>query len=63
LFLKNNYLGFENGIMKVVCEKEKFIWAIKTPGYIKDLHLLIKNQENEIVAMLTTSPRKMSILG
>ena len=47
----------------VTCEKSKFLWALKTPGYNKDLHFMIRNQENELIGIVTAVPRKFSILS
>jgi hypothetical protein len=36
-FLKYNYMSAGNDYIRVQCEREKFKWAVKSPGFIKDL--------------------------
>jgi glycylpeptide N-tetradecanoyltransferase len=44
--------------------KEKFRWGAATPGYIKDLHFMVRNSKNgKILASIIGCPKKMVLCG
>ena len=62
-FLTNHYMTAPGELFVVACEKSKFLWALKTPGYNKDLHFMIRNSHNELVGIITAVPRKFQIVN
>jgi glycylpeptide N-tetradecanoyltransferase len=44
--------------------KEKFRWAIAPPGFLKDLHIIIRNSKNKkILATIMGVPKKIFLCG
>ena len=63
-FLEDHYVEDTNGNFKVTYSPEKLRWACGTPGYIKDIHLLVRNSKNKkIMASAITDPKNFIING
>jgi len=58
-FLMDHYVEDEDGNFRLLYTPEKFRWAIMCPGWIKDLHVIVRNSKNrKIMASITGVPKK-----
>ena len=63
-FLEKNYVEDQVGNFRLKYSKEKFRWGAATPGYIKDLHFLVRNSKTKkILATIMGCPKKHILCG
>ena len=63
-FLENHYVEDTVGNFRLKYSKEKFRWGAATPGYIKDLHFLVRSTKTgKILASIMGCPKKMVLCG
>ena len=63
-FLMDHYVEDQVGNFRLHYSKEKFRWGCATPGFIKDMHILVRNSKNKkIMASLVGVPKKIMING
>lgn len=51
------------GIFTVTYTPEKFIWAVATPGWRKDLHTIIRNSKNKKILGSAFGDPKMFMIN
>ena len=60
----DHYVEDDEGNFRLLYTPAKFRWAIMTPGWIKDLHFMVRNFKNKkIMALITVVPKKFIVLG
>jgi len=60
----DHYVESATGDFRLIYTIEKFRWAVMSPGYLKDLHTLVRSTKNgKIMATNLTIPKKIVILG
>ena len=63
-FLQDHYVESSTGDFKLIYTVERFRWAVLPPGYIKDLHTLVRSTKTKkIMATNLTIPKKMVVHG
>ena len=63
-FLMDHYVEDQVGNFRLHYSKEKFRWGCAPPGYMKDMHFLVRNSKNKkILASLVGCPKKIVING
>jgi len=59
-----HYVEDEEGNFSLLYTPAKFRWAIMAPGWIRDLHVLVRNSKNKkIMATITGVPKKYILCG
>mmetsp|Transcript_958 Transcript_958/g.1704 ORF Transcript_958/g.1704 Transcript_958/m.1704 type:complete len:323 (-) Transcript_958:67-1035(-) len=60
----DHYVEDPAGNFRLQYSKEKFKWGVATPGYIKDMHFIVRNSKNKkILATCVGVPKKLVVLG
>ena len=60
----DHYVEDEEGNFRLLYTPEKFRWAIMCPGWIKYLHVIVRNSKNrKIMASITGVPKKYILNG
>lgn len=63
-FLENHYVEDNVGNFRLKYSAEKLRWGIQMPGYIKELHFLVRSTtKKNIIASLIGVPKTMIICG
>lgn len=63
-FYEKNYVEDQVGNFRLKYSKEKFRWGAAPPGYIKDLHFMVRSSKNQkILASIIGCPKKQIICG
>ena len=44
----DHYVEDEEGNFRLLYTPEKFRWAIMCPGWIKDLHVIVRNSKKQL---------------
>lgn len=58
-FYEKNYVEDQVGNFRLKYSKEKFRWGAAPPGYIKDLHFMVRSSKNKkILASIIGCPKK-----
>lgn len=60
----DHYVEDQVGNFRLSYSRDKFRWGCASPGYIKDMHLLVRSSKNgKIMATLVGCPKKIMING
>jgi glycylpeptide N-tetradecanoyltransferase len=60
----DHYVEDEVGNFRLSYSVAKFRWAIMSPGWIRDLHVLVRNSKNKkIMATICGVPKKFIVFG
>lgn len=62
--METHYVEDDGGCFRLKYSAAKTRWAITMPGYMKELHFLVRNaKNNKIMASIMGVPKKLSVLG